>query len=117
MRLSIRHFRVELPQRRDVIQDPERTAVSSDNNVVMMNDEVADRRCRQIHSQRLPMIAVVPRDIDAAFGAGKEKSLALGISAYGVDGLVVGQAADNLLPRLSTIVRAVDIRMQVVESK
>ncbi len=72
MRRSIRQLRAELAERRDVIQDPKRAPVGSNDNVVMMNDEIADRSRRQIHFQRLPMIAIVPRHIHGAFGAGKE---------------------------------------------
>ena len=63
------------------------------------------------------MVAVVPGNIHGAFGAGEEQALAFGIFADGVDGLVLGQAADNLLPRFPAVVRAIDIRMQVVEPK
>ena len=115
MRRSGRDFRAELPQRRDVIQDPERPPVSSDDHIVMMNDQIADRSRRQIHLQRLPVVAVVPRHIHAAFGAGEKQSLALGIFPHRVDGLVLGQSSDDLLPRLSAVVRAIDIRMQVIE--
>src|SRR5260221_2456144 len=113
--MTARNLGAELPQRRDVIEDPKRSAMSSNNNIVAMNDQIADRSRRQIHLQRLPMIAVVPGHIHGAFGAGKQQSLALYIFAHRVDGLVFGQAADDFLPRLSAIVRAVDIRMQVIE--
>src|SRR5580700_10368420 len=61
------------------------------------------------------MIAVVPGDIDAAFGAGEEQSLAFRVFPDRVDGLVVGQAACYLLPGLAAVVGAIDIRMQVVK--
>jgi hypothetical protein len=67
--------------------------------------------------QRLPMVAVVPRDVDAALGSGEEQAFARGIFADGVDGFVVGQAGDDLLPGLAAVVGAVDIRMQVVEAE
>src|SRR5580658_10296605 len=113
MRGSRRHAKAELTQRGDVIQDPKRPAVGSDDYIVFVNYQVADRRGRKIQLERLPMIAIVPRDIDAAFGSGKKQSLAHGIFAHGVDGLVLRQAGDDLLPRLSAVVRTIDIRMQV----
>ena len=89
--------------------------MSSNHHIVMMHDEIADRSRRQIHLQRLPMIAVVPRHIHGAFSAGKKQSLAFGVFAHRVDGLVIGQAARDLLPRLAAVVRAIDIRMQIIE--
>ena len=63
------------------------------------------------------MIAVVPRHVHGAFGSGKKKSLAFRIFANRVDGLIVRQSASDLLPRLAAIVRAIDIRTQVVETE
>src|SRR6266446_7134732 len=89
--------------------------MSSNDNIVMMNYEVADRSRRQIHLQRLPMVAIVPGHIHSAFGSGKQQSLALNIFSHRVDWLIVGQAAYDFLPRFAAVVSAVDIRMQVIE--
>src|SRR5260221_13975322 len=93
--MTARNLGAELPQRRDVIQDPKRSAMSSNNNIVAMNDKIADRSRRQIHLQRLPMITVVPGNIHGALGASKKQSLAFYIFAHRVDGLVIGQAAED----------------------
>ncbi len=90
--------------------------MSSYYNVVVMNDQIADRSGRKVHLQRLPMVAVVPGDVDAAFGSGEKQALALGIFADRVDGFV-GQSGYDLLPTLAAIVCAIDIRMEVVEAE
>ena len=54
----------DLPQRRDVVEDPEAAAVRADDDVVVVDHEIADRRGRHVQPQRLPVIAVVERDID-----------------------------------------------------
>src|SRR6185437_15261850 len=65
--------------------------------------------------QRLPVIAVVEGDIDGGFGSGVEQTLANGVFAHRVDWSIVGKSGIDLLPRLSTVVGTVDVRVQIVE--
>src|ERR1019366_8550200 len=53
-RRAKRRLRVELPERRDVVEDPEAAAVRGDDEVVTVNDEIADGRGRHVEAQRLP---------------------------------------------------------------
>src|SRR6185312_1204688 len=105
----------ELAERGYVVEDPERAAVGCDDEIAVLDDEVADRRRGKILAQRLPVIAVVERDIDGGFGSCVEQSLANGVLAYDVDGCIIGKSGVDLLPRLSAVVSAVDVRMQIVE--
>ena len=61
------------------------------------------------------MIAIVEGNINGALGSGEQHPLADRIFAHGVDHFVVGNAVDDLLPGLAAIVRAIDVRAQIVE--
>ena len=108
---------VDLPQRRDVVENPDAAAVRADHEVVVLDHQIADRRRRHVQPQRLPVIAIVERDVDLRFGAGEEQSLALRILAHDADRRAAGNAGDDLLPRLAAVVGAVDVRVHVVEAQ
>ena len=79
--------------------------------------EIPHRGRGQVELQRRPVIAVVERDPHTRLGAGKEQPFANGIFAHRVDGRVVRQAGGDQLPSLTAIVRAVDVRLQVVDAE
>src|SRR6476660_8490417 len=108
MRFSGNLF-VQLPQRSDVVENPERAAVRSDDQVVAMNRQVAHGSMRQVKLQRLPVIAVIERNEYAALGSREQQSLAHRIFAHYVHRSVIGKAGDNFLPTFAEVVRAVDV--------
>ncbi len=59
--------------------------MGGNDQVVVVNPQIAHRSMRQIQLQRLPVIAVVERRPNAIFAAGEEQSLAYRIFAHGVD--------------------------------
>ena len=69
-----RHRRAVLPQRRDVVEDVEAAAVRRDRDVARLDPDVVHRRVRQPVLQRLPVIAVVERDVEAVLRAGVEQA-------------------------------------------
>jgi hypothetical protein len=103
-------------QRGDVVENPERASVRSDDDVVAVHDEVAHRRDREIVLQRQPTIAIVERNVDRFLGARKQKAGLLRILAHDVHGFVVRDAVDDRAPGLSAVVRAIRVRMQIVEA-
>ena len=105
----------DLPQRRDVVEDPDAAPVRADDQVVVLDDEIAHRRRRHVQPQRLPVVAIVERHVDLRLGSGEEQPLALRILAHDADRRAAGNAVDDLLPRLAAVVRAVDVRVHVVE--
>ena len=107
----------DFPQRRDVIENPERAAMGGDDEIVVVNPEIAHGSVRQIQLQRLPVIAIVKRNPDGIFRAGKQQAFAHRIFAHRVDRAEIGQAGGDQLPGLAAIVRAVDVRMQVVDAE
>jgi len=52
------NFVGELPQRRDVIKNPERTAVRCDDQIITFDYQIMNRRDRQVELQRLPCAAI-----------------------------------------------------------
>src|SRR5207253_9016655 len=107
----------ELAQRGDVVEDPEAASMGTGNEVGAVNGEIADRSRRQIQLQRLPVVAIVERNIDGMLGAGEEQAAAHGIFAYSVDGGIVGNAGSNLLPALAAIASAIDVSVQIIEAE
>ena len=76
----------------DVVENPEGASVGADDEIVVVNREIAHGGVRQIELQRLPMVAVVERNPNGIFGSGEQQSFADGIFADGVDGAEVGKA-------------------------
>src|SRR6266581_786509 len=89
--------------------------MSADDNVVLVDDQIADRGRGQIQSQRLPVVAVIERKINRALGAREEQAFAFGIFAHRIDWLVIRNSVYDLLPRFATVVRTINIWVQVVE--
>ena len=89
----------------------------ADDEVVVFDDQIADRRGRHVQPQRLPVVAIVERDVDLRFRSGEEQPLALRILAHDADRRAAGNAVDDLLPRLAAVVRPVDVRVHVVEAE
>ncbi len=114
VRLLLRNGIVVLPQRADVIKDPEGAAVSRDDQIVVLDDQVVDRRHRQVQLQRLPLAAVVERDVDALLGSGEEQSRALGIDADGMNIVIRGNAVHQLGPGLAEVGGLEDVGGEVV---
>ena len=79
--------------------------------------EIADRGRRHVQPQRLPVIAVVERHVDLRLRAGEQQTFALGILAHHADRRAARDAIDDLRPRLAAIMRAVDVRVHVVEAQ
>ena len=74
-RILIHGFLVPLAERRDVVENPEGAAVGGDDQIVAVNDEIADGTGRQIILQRAPGIAVVEGNEDARFRFRRKEDL------------------------------------------
>src|SRR5436189_6461020 len=55
----------ELSKWRDVVEDPEPATMRRHNEIVILNNKIAHGTSRQIQSQRLPVGAVIERDVNA----------------------------------------------------
>ena len=98
----------ELPQRRHVVEDPEAAAVRRDGEIVAVDDQIADRGVRQVQRQRLPVVAVVERDVDVALGAGKSSPRVFGSSRTTLTGAFVARPRGDRRPGRAAVVRAED---------
>ena len=80
-----------LAQRADVIQHPKRAAVRGEDQVLIMDDEIAHGSVRQIKLQRLPVLAVVEGDPDRPLGACEKQAMPHRILAHRIDGSILRQ--------------------------
>ena len=101
--LGLRGLRIDLAQRGHVVEHPEGAAMSRHDEVVIFHHQIVDRRGRQIHLQRLPMRAVIERNINAELGAGVEQAAAFRIFAHGVDVGAVGDSVGDGGPALAGV--------------
>jgi hypothetical protein len=106
---------VELPQRRDVVEDPETAAMGRHDEIVVLDDQIPHRTRRQIQSQRFPVGAVVERHINAFFRSGEEQTFAFRIFANCVYDLPGGYSVHDLSPRFAAVVRRKNVRPQIVD--
>src|SRR6266513_2887538 len=67
----------DLSERRNIVQNPQSAAVGRGHQIASMHVQIANRSCRQINLQSLPMISAIERDIDAVLCAAVKQSLAL----------------------------------------
>ena len=63
--VGIGDLRAGLAQGREVVENPEGAAVGGDDEVVIVDDEVAGVAGGKIQLERLPVVAVVERNVDA----------------------------------------------------
>ena len=107
-----RHGRAELPQHRKVVQHPDAAAIRADDQIVVMDGDVVVLRDGQVQHQRLPVVAVIERDVYRALRAGEQQTAPLGIRSHDVRERAARQrrrqSRDDLRPRLPIIARAVD---------
>ena len=77
-----RELGLRLPQRRDVVEDPERAALRRDDDVLVLDHEVGHGNDGQVALQRLPRRAGVEGHVDPRLGAGEQQAAAHGVLAH-----------------------------------
>ena len=87
----------------------------ADGEVVILDDEVTDRRGRHVQPQVVPVIAVVEREPDLRLTPREQQSLPPRVFLHRVDVRAVGDAAHDLRPALAAVLGPVDVRTQIVE--
>ena len=103
------------PQRRQVVEDPERAPLRGDDEVAVLDRKVRDRRDRQVALERLPARAVVEGDVEPGLRAGVEQTSTDRILPHDAREGLVGDAGDDLRPRLAEVGRLVEVRTEVVQ--
>ena len=88
-----------------------------DRHVARFHPDVVYRRIRQTVLQRLPVVAVVERHVEAVLRAGVEQAAARRILAYHV-GVIVGRnAGDDLRPGAAEVVGPEQVRGKVLQQR
>ena len=98
-----------LPQRHNVVQNPERPPVRRHHKIVAVNHEIANRTDWQIQLQGLPMIAVVERCIESQLGSGEQQPFRLRVFANRSQESRSGNALVHSLPSRSIVAGAINV--------
>src|ERR1700733_3036468 len=106
-------LRRNLPQRRHLVHHPEATAMRRNSKVIAMDNNVAHTRDRHVVLQRLPMLSVVKRNINAKLSSRIKKPLRLRVLLYGVHISPLRNTGNDILPALATVMRPKNIRLVV----
>ena len=106
--------RTDLPQRCDVIENPEASSVCTHYDVIVLDHQITDRRSGHIQTQRLPVFPIVKRYIHGAFRTCIQQALANRIFPNGID-RIIRQALHNFFPCFSTVMCFVNMRFHVIE--
>ena len=115
---TLRHARRDLPERCDVIHDPERPPHRRREQIAMVHLEIGDGRRGQVLLQRLPVLPLIERHVRALERAGVQQSFLLGIFAHDVHWLIgrdAVRAVGEQRPVLAVIVGHIEVRLEVVE--
>src|ERR1700752_353623 len=87
------------------------------DHVVVLHDKIADRRRGHVQTQRLPVLAVVDREVYGLLGTAIEQSFSPRVLANCVDNAAVRYTANDLFPRLAAVMRSEDVWSQIVEAE
>jgi hypothetical protein len=106
----------QLTQARDVIEYPDRAAMGRQDEIVLMDPQIAHRGVRQIQLQRAPVITLIKGDPYRGLGGRKEQATALRIFAHRIRGRVRREARDDRLPGAAAVARTVEVGMEVIDA-
>src|SRR5207237_696448 len=108
---------LKLAQRRYIIQNPESAPVRADGDVVVFDNQIADGRSGQIKSKRLPVVAVIERNVNRTFGSREQQAFALRVFTHDVNDLPVGNSLYDFRPSLSIVSRSINMRSIVINAQ
>ena len=112
-----------LPQRSNVVEDPEASAVGARDEigthagVVILDLDIADGDGGHVEAEGVPVVAIVDGDPDLAVGGGIEQALLARVFADGVGDRAGRDAVVDFGPGLAAIVGAPEVRIHVVEAQ
>src|SRR5207245_11622693 len=70
---------------------------------------------RNVQAQRLPVIAIIKRNVNRAFSSGEQKTFALRILAYRIHVFGLRNTIRDLGPSCAGVAGAKDVRPQIIE--
>src|SRR5687767_13101066 len=114
VRSARRYLRTHLPKSRQVVENPERAAMRSRDEVAFLHRKVVNRNDGQIPAERLPRISVVEAHPHPALRSGIQESATDRILTYDAHELGRSDSVGDELPRRAVVGRSVDVRTQVI---
>src|SRR5436305_8485484 len=84
------------------------------DKVGILDDQVVNGYGGKIELERLPVRAIVKRDLDTGFGSGEEQSTARGVLADGACEVVAGEAGGDLHPGCAVVVGLEEVGREVI---
>ena len=88
----------------------------ADYQVILVNDEIANRARRHIQTKSLPVVSIVEGNIYGALASAEEQAPPHRVFADGIDGSVIRQPIHDLLPCCAAVMSSVDVRMLIVQA-
>src|SRR5207248_10140024 len=89
-------------------------SVGRDDNLVSLECDVSEGSIREILHQRLPMVAVVERDVHSTLSSGEKQSCFFRVvaddSGEAAAYLARRKTVDDLRPRVTIVTRSIEIR-------
>jgi len=85
---------IHLAKRRDIVEDPERTAIRRGYQVILFDGQVMDGYHWHVQPERLPMISAVERNVNPCWSP-RTATLAHGILAHRPHKIAVANAVDR----------------------
>ena len=113
--IGARNLIVQLSERGDIIEDPERATVGTEHQIVILDFHVADRNDRQVELQRTPLLTAVERDVDPELAARVEQSGLDRILANDPDVVICRYSPHHSLPARTVVRRPEYVGREVVE--
>ena len=115
MSLLLRNRIFVLLKRSNVIQHPEAASVRGHHQVSVLNHQVVYRGRRKIQLKRLPVRAIIERNVHTLFGSGEKQTCTPGIDPDGMDKIVRGKPRDQFGPGLAKICGLEHVGCEVVQ--
>src|SRR5262249_15821386 len=87
--------------------------VRSDDQIISLDHEIMHRSDRHVELERLPVAAIVEREVDSQLCPSEKQTFAHRILTYRANVSTAGNAGCDLRPGCSGIARAIDMRSDV----
>src|SRR5947209_1338195 len=105
-------------KRRNVVEDPHRSALRRDDKILVMELDVVDRNVRQVQIEGLPVRTVVERNEHSKLGAGVQQTLSVRVLANNTRRPVVRNtilAISQFRPRRAVVICLIDVWLEIAK--
>src|SRR5215469_15927572 len=113
-KLCIGGISIDLPERCDVVQHPERPPMRGCNQIIAMDVYIVNRNGGKVQLEPLPANAVIDAEKHSLFGGSEEQPLFLRVLANGTHIRALRNATCDHVPALAVITRNVDVRTKII---